>query len=62
MSMGQQRETQSNECVYCGTVLPSNQWYPVRTERDSSGELVVHYFCSDECASEWAENDRADER
>ena len=56
MVISQQCETQPNACARCGTALPSNQWYPVRTERDSSGELVVHYFCSNGCASEWADD------
>jgi len=59
--MGQQCESPSDECVHCGTVLPADRWYPVRTERDSSGELVLHYFCSDDCASEWADDGRGDE-
>lgn len=43
----------TEQCAECGSPVPTDEWYPVATERDDDGEVLIHSFCSEECRSAW---------
>lgn len=43
---------QFDECTYCESALPTDEWCPVLTSEED-GRLVVHSFCDDDCKDAW---------
>ena len=41
-------------CATCGATLPKDEWCPVITETDPTGDLVVRSFCDEACKDAWA--------
>lgn len=48
-----QSEGPRKTCEYCGAVIDTSDWYPVRHERGPDGELRFYPFCSEDCQESW---------
>lgn len=48
-----QSENSRKTCEYCGAVIDTSDWYPVRQKRGPDGELQFYPFCSEDCQESW---------
>lgn len=40
-------------CANCRARLDTEEWHPVVTRTDETGELRLYTFCDEECEAEW---------